>query len=60
MMALRNMILVGLLLACSGCADFLVNTSGTFVGNIISNKVIKEMEKDKTSDTRQEIPKKAI
>jgi hypothetical protein len=54
------MILVGLLLACSGCADFLVNTSGTFVGNIISNKVIKEMEKDKTSDTRQEIPKKAI
>ena len=59
-MVLRNMILVGLLLACSGCADFLVNTSGTFVGNIISNKVIKEMEKDKTSDTRQEIPKKAI
>jgi hypothetical protein len=50
MMALRNMILVGLLLACSGCADFLVNTSGTFVGNIISNKVI----------TRQEIPKKTI
>ena len=59
-MALRNMILVGLLLACSGCTDFLVNTSGTFVGNIISNKVIKEMEKDKTSDTRQEIPKKTI
>lgn len=59
-MALRNMILVGLLLACSGCADFLVNTSGTFVGNIISNKVIKEMEKDKTSDTRQEILKKTI
>ena len=42
---LRSIILITLILSCSGCADFLVNTSGTFVGNIISNKVIKEMEK---------------
>jgi GTP-sensing pleiotropic transcriptional regulator CodY len=47
-------------LGCSGCTDFLVNTSGTFVGNIISNKVIKEMEKEKQNDTGQEIPKKAL
>ena len=59
-MVFRSMILVGLLLGCSGCTDFLVNTSGTFVGNIISNKVIKEMEKEKQNDTGQEIPKKAL
>jgi len=46
------MFLVGLFLSSSGCADFLVNTSGTFVGNIISNKVIKEMEKEKLEDKK--------
>jgi hypothetical protein len=46
MLILRNILVIALVLSCSGCADFLVNTSGTFVGNIISNKVIKEMEKE--------------
>lgn len=59
-MVLRNTILVGLLLACSGCVDLMVTTSGTFAGNILSDKVIKQMDKDKKNDTRQEIPKKAI
>ena len=44
MMVLRSMILVGLLLACSGCADLAINTAGTFVGNILSNEVIKQQE----------------
>ncbi len=43
---LRNIILVSVVLSCNGCADFVINTSGTFVGNILSNKVIKEMEKE--------------
>ncbi len=43
---LKNIILVSVILSCSGCADFVINTSGTFVGNILSNKVIKEMEKE--------------
>ncbi len=51
-MVLRNMILVGLLLACSGCADLLTSTGGTFIGNILADKAIKEMDKDKKNDTR--------
>ena len=47
MMVLRNMILVSLLLVCSGCANFAASVGGTFVGNIASDKVIKEMEKNK-------------
>jgi hypothetical protein len=31
----------------TGCTSFLASASGTFVGNIVSDKVIKEMEKDK-------------
>lgn len=57
---LRNMILVGLLLVCSGCTQFAASVSGTFVGNIASEKVLEEMNKDKKNDIKQEIPKKAI
>jgi hypothetical protein len=41
------MILVGLLLVCNSCANFAASVGGTFVGNIASDRVIKEMEKDK-------------
>ena len=44
---LRNMILVSLLLACNSCANFAASVSGTFVGNIASDRVIKQMDKDK-------------
>lgn len=40
------MILVSLLLVCNGCADLAISTGGTFVGNIMSHKVIKEMDKN--------------
>ena len=31
----------------TGCANFAASVSGTFIGNIASDKVIKEMEKKK-------------
>ena len=34
---------VGLL----GCANFAASVSGTFIGNIASDRVIKEMDKEK-------------
>jgi hypothetical protein len=49
---LRSIIIISLVISCSGCTDFLINTSGTFVGNIISNKVIKEMEKEKEEEKK--------
>ena len=57
---LRNMILVGLLLVCSGCTQFVASVSGTFVGNIASDRMLKEIDKDKKNDTRQTVPKKVI
>lgn len=57
---LRNMILVGLLLVCSGCTQFAASVSGTFVGNIASDRILKEMDKDNKNDTRQKIPKKTL
>lgn len=57
---LRNMILVGLLLVCSGCTQFAASVSGTFVGNIASDRILKEMDKDNKNDTKQKIPKKTL
>jgi len=31
----------------TGCANFAASVGGTFVGNIASDKVIKEMDKNK-------------
>lgn len=50
MMVLRNTILVGLLLACSGCVEM----AGTFAGNILADQAVKqydkyEKEKDKNN-----------
>ncbi len=44
---LKNMILVSLLLVCNGCSQFAASVSGTFIGNIASEKVLEEMNKDK-------------
>lgn len=57
---LRNMILVGLLLVCSGCTQFAASVSGTFVGNIASDRMLKELDKDNKNDTGQKIPKKTL
>ena len=35
------------LLSLYGCANFAASVGGTFVGNIASDKVLKEMEKKK-------------
>lgn len=59
MTVLRNMILVSLLLACSGC----VEVAGTFVGNILADQATKQYdkyEKEKKDDIGQKVPKKAI
>lgn len=40
----------GIVILCicvAGCANFAASVSGTFIGNIASDKVIKEMEKNK-------------
>ena len=49
-MVLRNMILVSLLLVCSGCVEM----AGTFAGNVLANQAVKqydkyEKEKDKNN-----------
>ena len=36
-----------LVLSLYGCANFAASVSGTFIGNIASDRVIKEMEKKK-------------
>ncbi len=59
MMVLRSMILVGLLLACSGC----VEVAGTFAGNILADQAVKQYdkyEKEKKNDPKQKVPEKAI
>jgi len=39
-------IIIGVLFL-TGCTQFLASVSGTFVGNIASDKAIKEMDKKK-------------
>lgn len=41
MMVLRSMILVGLLLVCSGCVEM----AGTFAGNILADQAVKQYDK---------------
>ena len=39
--------IVCLVIALLGCANFAASVGGTFVGNIASDRVIKEMDKKK-------------
>ena len=58
-MVLRNMILVSLLLVCSGCVEM----AGTFAGNILANQAVKQYdkyEKEKKNDPKQKIPEKTL
>ena len=43
---MRIMIVISLL-SLYGCANFAASVSGTFIGNIASDKVLKEMDKKK-------------
>jgi hypothetical protein len=43
---MRVMVVIALL-SLYGCANFAASVGGTFIGNIASDKVIKDMEKKK-------------
>jgi hypothetical protein len=42
-----RVIMMIVLLSLCGCVNFAASVGGTFVGNIASDKVIKEMDKKK-------------
>lgn len=44
----RLSILVIMLLCISGCVNLAASTAGTFIGNIASDRVIKELDKKET------------
>lgn len=44
-MVFKIFIILCVLCVLTGCANFAASVGGTFVGNIASDKVIKEMEK---------------
>jgi len=43
----KKIIIVWIALWLVGCANFAASVSGTFIGNIASDRVIKEMDKKK-------------
>lgn len=42
---MRYFIIACVLYTLTGCANFAASVSGTFIGNIASDRVIKEMDK---------------
>ena len=44
---MNKLIIILLSLNLLGCASFAASVSGTFIGNIASDRVIKEMDKKK-------------
>lgn len=44
---MRKVIIVCLTIGLIGCANFAASVGGTFVGNIASDRVLKEMDKKK-------------
>ena len=44
---MRKIVIVCMAIGLVGCANFAASVGGTFVGNIASDKVIKEMDKKK-------------
>ena len=54
MILCRYIAVVLMMLYISGCANLAASTAGTFIGNIASDRYIKEMDKrDKNSNTVQ-------
>ena len=42
---MRKIIIVSIAIGMIGCANFAASVSGTFIGNIASDRVLKEMDK---------------
>ena len=42
---MRKVIIVCVAIGLIGCANFAASVSGTFIGNIASDRVLKEMDK---------------
>lgn len=47
---MKEIIIVSLLLSLIGCANFAASVSGTFVGNIASDRVLKQVDKKETHE----------
>lgn len=44
---IKKIVIIGVMLNFMGCASFAASLSGTFIGNIASDRVLKEMDKKK-------------
>ena len=44
---MRKVVIACIAIGLIGCANFAASVSGTFIGNIASDRVIKEMDKKK-------------
>ena len=44
---MRKIVIICVAIGLIGCANFAASVSGTFIGNIASDRVLKEMDKKK-------------
>ena len=44
---MRKIVIICVAISLVGCANFAASVSGTFIGNIASDRVLKEMDKKK-------------
>ena len=47
---MRKIVIACIAIGLIGCANFAASVSGTFIGNIASDRVIKEMDKKESKD----------
>ena len=50
---MKKIVIACIAIGLVGCANFAASVSGTFIGNIASDRVIKEMDKKERKDGRQ-------
>ena len=50
---MKYFIIARVSLSLIGCANFAASVSGTFIGNIASDRVLKEMDKKEKQNGRQ-------
>lgn len=48
---MKKLIIVSFMLSLMGCANFMASVSGTFIGNIASDRMLKEMDKNHGKNT---------
>ena len=46
-------LMIAMTLSISGCVSFAASTAGTFIGNIASDRVLKEWDKKEKQNGRQ-------